>query len=463
MSALEGTLDDSDGASEADADLRRSLAAALGTVAISAEEFAAFSAALLSRHRNALRYRSEIDRPDISLPVRPVDWYSLGYQCTDPDVRPSRTLDYAAGDYFIQDAGSMLALAACQADAVPERNRLICDLCAAPGGKSSALLESIGDGFLLANEPIKSRIAPLAYNLARTGIDRYAISSLDPEVLHTRLGGVFDLVLADVPCSGQALLGRGKQSLAAVSPAQIEHSALRARRILAAAIGLLRPGGRLVLSTCTFAEAENESQVRWLLDKDGMAPEPIDRLAEYASDDSGCSYRLWPHRHRCAGSFAASLRSDIGAAVAAEPASGKKRKRREKPERLPDELGDWFGTAPQRSQVAGAVIRCLPEDAPSWAESISVAGPELAYRTGQTWKPSHEASLRRSGALRGVQSIEVDDSTARQYLSGQPIACGQTGWCVVRHRGRPLGWVKASRGTGKNHLPVAARMDVGVG
>nr|WP_286178207.1 hypothetical protein [Rhodopirellula sp. JC639] len=424
---------------------------------------AAFSAALLTRHRNALRCRSEIDQADLSFPVRPVDWYSLGYHCTDSEARPSRTLDYAAGDFFIQDAGSMLALAACEADVPPQRDRLICDLCAAPGGKSSALLESIGDGFLLANEPIKSRIAPLAYNLARTGNDRYAISSLDPEVLQTRLGGVFDLVLADVPCSGQALLGRGKQSLAAVSPTQIEHSALRARRILSSAIGLLRPGGRLVLSTCTFADAENESQVRWLLEKDGVAAEPIDRLADYASDDSGCSYRLWPHRHRCAGSFAASLRSDIGAAAAVEPASRKKRKRREKPERLPDELGEWFGVTPQRYQVAGAVIWAWPEDAPSWAESISAAGPELTYRTGQTWKPSHEASLRRTGALRGLQSVDVDDSTAQQFLSGQPIACALTGWCVVRHRGRPLGWIKASRGTGKNHLPAAARMEVGVG
>ena len=436
------------------------LAAALGNAAMCPEEFAAFSAALMSRHPSAIRYRNDIDPQDFAFPVRPIPWYSLGYQCTDPGVRPSRTLQYAAGDFFIQDSGSMLALAAADADHPPQRDRLICDLCAAPGGKSSALLESIGDGFLLANEPIQSRIAPLAYNLARTGSDRYAISSLDPERLQSRLGGIFDLVLADVPCSGQALLGRGKQSLAAVSKTQIEHSALRAKRILASAVNLLRPGGRLVLSTCTFAEAENESQVRWLLDQDGVTPEPLERLADYASDETGCSYRLWPHRHGCAGSFAASLRCDLEGAIPAASTIREKRKRGKKPERLPAEFSDWFDAMPERYQVAGAVIWAWPEDAPPWVESIAAGGPEAAYRTGQTWKPAHGVALRRTGALRATKGIEVDAATAQQFLSGQPIPCDASGWCVVRHQGRALGWVKASRGTGKNHLPAAARMNV---
>ncbi|QDV45347.1 Ribosomal RNA small subunit methyltransferase F [Stieleria neptunia] len=442
-------------------DALQPLVAALGNAAMRPEEFAAFSAALMSRHPSAVRYRADIDPGDVGFPVRPIPWYSLGYQCTDPAVRPSRSLQYAAGDFFIQDAGSMLALAASDADRPPQRDRLICDLCAAPGGKSSALLESIGDGFLLANEPIKSRIAPLAYNLARTGSDRYAISSLDPERLQSRLGGIFDLVLADVPCSGQALLGRGKQSLAAVSKTQIEHSALRARRILASAVNLVRPGGRLVLSTCTFAEAENESQVRWLLDQDGVTAQPLDRLADYASDETGCSYRLWPHRHDCAGSFAASLRCDIDSSIPAESGFRKKRKRGKKQERLPEGCGEWFDALPQRHQVAGAVIWAWPDDAPPWLGSIAAGGPELAYRTGQTWKPSHEAALRRDGVLRASQSIDVDAPTAQLFLSGQPIPCDASGWCVVRHRGRALGWVKASRGTGKNHLPAAARMNVG--
>jgi 16S rRNA C967 or C1407 C5-methylase (RsmB/RsmF family)/NOL1/NOP2/fmu family ribosome biogenesis protein len=410
----------------------------------------------MDRFHSAVRVRRDVAPESLPFLLRPIDWYSLGHVAVDPENRPSRTIDYAAGDFFLQDAGSMLALAGCDADAPPRTDRLVCDLCAAPGGKASALLESIGDGFLLANEPIRTRIAPLAYNLARTGIDRYAISSLDPETVADRLGGIFDLVLVDVPCSGQALMGRGKQSLSAVSESQIEHSALRARRILDSAIRLVRPGGQLVLSTCTFAEAENESQVRWMLEQDGVSPAPIQRLSKYDSGESDCTYRLWPHRHDCAGSFAASVRYD----PTEQNVGGRrvKRQRRKNKERLPGELSQWFDALPKRYEIAGATIWGWPEDAPGWVDSISIRGPEIAYRTGQTWKPSHETALRRQGPLGTLQSIEVDEKTARQFLVGQPISCDRSGWCVVRHCGRGLGWVKASRGTGKNHLPTAARM-----
>lgn len=443
-------------------EFRSLLVSALGSLAegsLAGLDLDSLATALMQRHQSAARCRFSLSPDRLPFSSLPIDWYSLGFTAVDPVTRPSRTIDYAAGDFFLQDAGSMLALAACDADAPPSNNRLVCDLCAAPGGKASALLESVGDGFLLANEPIKSRIAPLAYNLARTGLDRYTISSLDPETLATRLGGIFDLVLVDAPCSGQALMGRGKQSLAALSEMQIEHSASRARRILKSAIQLVRPGGQLVLSTCTFAEAENESQVRWMLEQqEGVSPAPISRLADYSSGESNCTYRLWPHRHACAGSFAASVQCEHG-----EPGGREKRRRRKTQERLPPVISDWLDAVPGRYQVAGAVIWAWPDDAPDWTESISIRGPEIAYRTGQTWKPSHEVSLRRQVPVGqvpviGSHAVEVDDETAKSFLVGQPIQCDASGWCVVQHRGRPLGWVKASRGTGKNHLPGAARL-----
>ncbi|MCA9138479.1 MAG: hypothetical protein KDB00_17025 [Planctomycetales bacterium] len=433
-----------------------SLVESLGSRALCHVENQAFYESLLTRHSSSLRLRRNVAPESIPFSLRPVPWYPLGFDSTDPDIRPSRCINYAAGDFFLQDSGSMLALAACDADEPPQVNRLICDLCAAPGGKASALLESVGDGFLLANEPIKSRLAPLAYNLARTGCDRYCISSLDPEVLADRMRGVFDLVLADVPCSGQALLGKGKQSLAAVSKTQVEHSASRARRILAAAIDLVRPGGQLVLSTCTFAEAENESQVHWLLEKDGVSPFHHSRLADYCSDETKCCYRLWPHRHGCAGSFAASLVCDRDNQV--KERRTKKGRQRKDSMRLPDELKTWCSRDPLRYKVSGAVIWAWPDDVPDWVDSISVGGPELAYRTGQTWKPSHDLALRRDHLSDSVASIEVDEETAFSFLSGQPIPCLKPGWCIVRHHSRPLGWVKASQGIGKNHLPSAARM-----
>ena len=352
----------------------------------------------------------------------------------------------------------MLALACCQADQRFDQPRLICDLCAAPGGKASALVESIGTGFVLANEVIQSRVAALAYNLARTGNDRYAIASLDPQELARRLPGIFDVVLVDAPCSGQTLLGRGKQSMSAVFEKQVKHSAARARRILDAATKLVRTGGSIVFSTCTFADAENESQVDWLLDQGSLQPAPVANLAQYRSGPSGCTYRLWPHQHGCAGSFAASMMStsSTGGDIPKQ-----RRQKRQEVSRLPSQLADQLSSPPTRRLQQESVIYGWPEDVPDWVESVAFRGPEIAYRTGKSWRPSHESALRaenRSGWFKSV--IEVDASTAKEYLSGQPIPSAADGWTVVQYQGRPLGWIKASSGIGKNHLPPAARISI---
>ena len=172
---------------------------------------------------------------DLPLPTTPVPWYALGHRPMVESPKPSRFLCYAAGDYYVQDAGSLLALAALGADTSALRGQLICDLCAAPGGKASALVEAIeagrqdGAGFVLANEVIRSRIGALQMNLARTGSDRFAVSNLDPDALADRLSGVFDIVVVDAPCSGQAMVGRGTQKVSALSKNQIQHSALSAK------------------------------------------------------------------------------------------------------------------------------------------------------------------------------------------------------------------------------------------
>tara|TARA_R110002049_G_scaffold4601_5_gene32435 strand:+ start:621126 stop:622553 length:1428 start_codon:yes stop_codon:yes gene_type:complete len=443
---------------------------ALGSIRMPDDEVQRLLESLSRPHHSVLRFRREVDPGQFALKTEPVDWYSLARRTVFADARPSRQLSYFAGDYYLQDAGSLLALAASGADTTlgPDDSDsladdgdgpLVCDLCAAPGGKATALLEAFASpgplqqGFLLANEPIRSRIAPLSYNLARCGSDRYAISSLDPDELADRLGGVFDLVVVDAPCSGQALLSKGKQSTSALSSRQIEHSAARQSRILDAATRLLREGGRLIYSTCTFAEAENESQMIRLVDRHDYKPVPVSHLNAYASDVfSGC-YRLWPHRHACAGSFAASFRATRGGDV---PRRWKGRK----PSRPPVDLQPWFQFADDSPRFfsLGSVFLQWPHDAPDWVEDVTAGGPELSHRTGQTWKPAHGAALRRGDTSIARQRIDVDAETAVAYLQGNPIPCPASGWTVVCYAGRPLGWVKSSSGVGKNQLFPAARV-----
>ena len=479
-----------------------SVATALGRLRLPADELDQLTESLTERHRSVARCRRELvgdaSGPLLPFATTPVPWYRLGRQVAEPDVRPASFLAFAAGEYYLQDAGSLLALAACNADTdqlrtgISENTEsqthpesqidggaqeydgpLVCDLCASPGGKASALVEAIGgSGFVLANEPIRSRLAPLTFNLNRTGSDRWAVSSLDPHRLAARLPATFDLVLVDAPCSGQALLSRGRQSEAALSLKQIEYNAARQRRILEAAVALLKPGGQLVYSTCTFAEQENEAQAEWLTATLDVQAAPVQRLASHASPISPACYRLWPQRDQCAGSFAASFQSLAQAsqngpsetveAVAAPPKK-KRRGQRQQATRPPAEpdLTAWYNNIEaSRRHVSRAVVVGWPVDSPAWIESVAVAGPELAHQTGQTWKPSHAGALRRDLTVAPSSRVEVDQEQARQFVAGHPIASAARGWRVVMFEGRPLGWIKGNGSTGKNHLPGAARLQL---
>lgn len=434
----------------------------LGSIDFSAAELQQFVESLGTPHPSVMRLRRGIEPSEFTFATEPIDWYRLGHRVVEPTIRPSKTLSYVTGDFYLQDAGSLLALAACRADSDQLRDEehglLVCDLCASPGGKASALLEALGDtGFLLANEPIRSRLAPLTYNLMRVGSDRFAVCSMDPEKLCQRLPGIFDLVLVDAPCSGQAMISRGGQTAASLSQRQIAHSAARQERILSAAHKLLRTGGQLVYSTCTFTQAENEDQITRLI-KDGIA-EPMQReeLASYRSEigPDGC-YRLWPHRNDCAGSFAASLMvlgSDPHAKVARSWKRGKG-------EKSPAPLDSFFQSTKEKVRLKQRenVVFGWPSDAPNWVDDLAVAGPEILHRTGQTWKPAHAAAMRRVDRFAAAQSLEVNVADAIAFAKGGPIDCSDKGWHVVLHGGKPLGWIKASRGIGKNQLPAAAKV-----
>ena len=419
------------------------------------ESLEAFRSGLQERHGNAIRKRRGFSVQSLPFSCEPIPWYDLGYRPVDSITGPTRTLAYASGAYFVQDAGSLLALALCGADKQTKNPLLVCDLCAAPGAKSSALLEHVhqSGGFLLANEVIGSRVAALGSNLSRTGSNRFAITSLDPEHLVEKIGAVFDLVLVDAPCSGQAMLSRGKQTSSSFSQQQVEHSASRQNRILDAASRLTKPGGKLVYSTCTFAEAENEDQVRRLMEQGIAEALPQKQLEEYQTD-SGC-YRLWPHQHRCAGAFGSIVQITH---------DEKERSMRKKParQRYPKiSVDDWYSCdfAGDRLHATKASLFAWPEDAPEWTEMIAVNGPEIAYRTGQTWKPAHAGAIRELTGRISSQTCEIDAEKANLYMQGQTLSVDINGWATVIYDGRPLGWIKASQGIGQNHLPSHARFN----
>jgi SAM-dependent methyltransferase len=380
----------------------------------------------------------------------------------DGALQPGGWLEYAAGLYYVQDAASMLALRLL--DAQPAET--VADVCAAPGGKATAILEITGPGggFVLANEPIQSRLAPLTLTMARVGYPGYAISSLDPQELGLRLRGQFDAVLVDAPCSGQSLVSRGRQSPSAFSPQQIRHAAARQQRILASAAELVRPGGRLVYSTCTYAEAENEDVAAGFLEQHGgWQEEELPELAAWRSPRNPGGYRLWPHRDRCAGGYAVRLRCPeaAGRTIARQPAAGAARRNS-----TPQTPWSTPGIGTLRDvciREAGRQRFAWPASAPSWLQELpaTTTGPEAAYQPAREWLPSHALALRRDPGWSPSETVELSDAEAVRLMAGETLRSFGSGWkvaCWCRH---PLGWLHSLEKRSNNPLPASARMRIG--
>lgn len=421
--------------------------------------------------------RPRLDRVDATIPFEtsPVQWYRQGLRLIESSIRPGGYLEYAAADYYIQDSGSMLPLAMLGI----KPGDWVCDLCAAPGGKASAIAEALGpDGVLLANEVISSRLDVLRHALCRTGRANYIVSNLDSELLAKTLPGRFDTVLVDVPCSGQSLVGRQRQSDSSFATNHVNHCAARANRILRNALQLVRPKGRLILSTCTFSIQENEDQVESLLTSfpDAVSILSIPQLQQWESAIHPGCYRLWPHRDDCAGAFAAAF--EVNTRIESDDLARTKecRNRTRKPNRklthsrppkppTPDPFGDyrlelsldhmlWVGHEP-------GVSNFLKEFGPNIGHGLRIAQID-----SQRIEPYHGLSMLEQNLFEPKRSLELNDQQAKNFMLGMsiPTSCVhdpqvrfQTPWCVARWNGKPLGWLKSASTRWNNYLPTWAR------
>ena len=233
-----------------------------------------------------------------------IPWAEGGYYYSDtelfenksseakPVIRPGKSIYHEAGAFYIQEPSAMVV--AKLANVKPGEKVL--DLCAAPGGKSTALGDMLrGEGILVSNEIHPSRAKILSENIERMGISNALVLNETPEKISSLFPEFFDCVVVDAPCSGEGMFRKEEAALREWSLKNVEMCAARQKDILREAVKCVAPGGRLIYSTCTFAPAEDEENIAWFLSE-----YPEFRLA-------GIPLRIWPHKQKGEGHFATVL------------------------------------------------------------------------------------------------------------------------------------------------------------
>ena len=270
------------------------------------EEYAAFSASFDRPLCTGLRlnplktgFTGDLSRFSLS----PVPWCPTGY-VYDAASRPGLSPYHAAGLYYLQEPSAMAPAELLD----PQPGERVLDLCAAPGGKSTQLAGKLqGRGLLVCNEINAKRAKILAGNIERLGIANALVLNEHPKKLEARFEGYFDKILVDAPCSGEGMFRKEEAAVTDWSPEAVQMCARRQGEILDCAAGLVRPGGRLVYSTCTFAPQEDEEAVQAFLERHpDFVPEPVE--VPWFEESGPAMYRMWPHRLLGEVHFAAVLR-----------------------------------------------------------------------------------------------------------------------------------------------------------
>lgn len=414
--------------------------------------------------------------------LTPVPWCASGFSFPDSQ-RPGKHPFHAAGLYYLQEPSAMAVADVLQA----KPGDIVLDLCAAPGGKSTQIAAALqGEGLLIANEIHPARVKALSENIERLGITNAIVTNETPERLAERFPQYFDRILVDAPCSGEGMFRKLPEACEDWSEDKVEECHRMQLDILEAAANMLKPGGKLVYSTCTFAPLENEQSIAdFLAAHSNFSLVPLageqwfasgqPQWAEPEEPDLRLTARLWPHLLAGEGHFIAKMIKDDQAWT--EPET--KDRRQKKAKGSAPAAGRKEAIAAWRSFAAEhlpAVSQRLDEDAAytlfgdqlycSPAPSLDLSGLKVVragYHLGTVKKnrfePSHALalSLQAADAMR-TADYAADDEALHRFLKGESLARdGENGWTLVTVNGFSLGWGKQVDGQLKNHYPKGLR------
>ena len=388
------------------------------------------------------------DAPELPFVQQPVPWEPMGFYY-DPATRPGLHVYHEAGVYYLQEASAMAPVFLLD----PRPGERVLDLCAAPGGKTTQIAGRMnGEGFLLCNEINPKRAKILSRNIERMGVANALVTNEHPEHLAERFAGFFDRVLVDAPCSGEGMFRKEEAAVTDWSQETVEMCARRQAEILHSAARMLKPGGRLVYSTCTFAPEEDEGAVAAFLETHPeFAPEVVEAPWFVPVENGG--HRLWPHKLLGEGHFAAVLRKTGGETEEPAPMAGEKLPREWSA--FAKELG--IQLPPGKAVSFGTNLFWAPEDLPDMKRlKVMRPGLELGEVKKGRFEPAHALALWLKDCANMV-SFPADSAQIREYMHGNVVADSRKGWCLVKAGQYSLGWAKGDGSVLKNHYPKGLR------
>lgn len=421
--------------------------------------------------------------------LKKVPWCREGYYY-DRETRPGRHPYHEAGVYYIQEPSAMAVAELLD----PRPGELVLDLCAAPGGKTTHIAERMaGEGLLVSNEIHPARARILSQNVERMGIANAVVTNADAEKLSGYFPEFFDRIVVDAPCSGEGMFRKDEQARAEWSEDNVVLCAARQQEILEHAAGMLKRGGRLVYSTCTFSPEEDEEGVAGFLKRhpefsleavpgrESLSPGRPE-WSRIPCPELTRTFRIWPHRAEGEGHFLAVLKkSDV---PENGPESNAERKRKY-PKYWYDRTG-WSAwgefaentigeavPASDRKNRAGELplvlygdqLYLIPAQMPDFT-GLKVLRPGLHLGTFKKnrLEPSHALALAmRPEQVRRSLSLPAESPLTAGYLNGETLPANgeDKGWVLICVDECSLGWAKAASGILKNHYPKGLRIPPG--
>ena len=392
---------------------------------------------------NTLKCAKEDFKEISPFALEEIEWEQNGFYVQEEKVGAHPY--HFAGLFYSQEPSAMSVAPMLE---VAEGERAL-DLCSAPGGKGTQLASRMqGEGIIVLNEPVFSRAKILSQNVERMGIKNAVVTSELPQTLSKHFVEYFDKILVDAPCSGEGMFRKNAdEALSEWSEENVALCADRQKQILQEAVKMLKNGGRLAYSTCTFAPEEDENQLAWLV-------ETYPELTVIKEE------KIYPHLKRGEGHYAFVVEKTSGDGADRTQTAKRNLTRQGETAYRDFEKSFFKEKFAYNLHEANGILYDLPRGMFEF-KGINVlrAGVRLGELINGRFEPSHSLAMSvKAGECKNVLSLKLSDDRVEKFLRGESIE-GELpkGWCLVCVDGYPIGLGKSVNGVIKNHVPKALR------